>query len=96
MPPYAVHMRQTEVQAVDLLRVQQAVFGLRAFIVIEEIGPPHLRNFHVERKFWSTLSMVRAETKPGVKLRLARCGGPSLPRDVFQDRRTGPPRVLIA
>jgi hypothetical protein len=48
-------MRQTEIQAVDLLRVQQTVFGLRAFIVIEEIGPPHLRNFMFQRKFWSTL-----------------------------------------
>ena len=31
------------------------MFGLRAIIVIEEIGPPHLRNFMFQRKFWSTL-----------------------------------------
>ena len=45
----------TEVRAVSLLRVQQAVLSLRAFIVIEEIGPPHLRDFVFQSKFWSTL-----------------------------------------
>ena len=45
----------TEFQAVDLLRVQQTVFGWRAFAVIEEIGPPHLGNFMFQRKFWPTL-----------------------------------------
>ena len=31
------------------------MFGLRAFIVIEEIGPPHLRDLMFQRKFRSTL-----------------------------------------
>jgi hypothetical protein len=44
-----------ETQAFDLLRVQQAALGLRAFIVIEEIGPLHLCDFMFHRKFWSPL-----------------------------------------
>lgn len=39
----------------DLLGIQQAALGLRAFIVIEEIGPPHLHDFMFHRKFWSPL-----------------------------------------
>ena len=31
------------------------MLGLSAFVVIEEIGPPHLRDFMFEREFWSTL-----------------------------------------
>jgi hypothetical protein len=31
------------------------VLGFRAFIVILEIGPPDLRNFMFQRKFWSIL-----------------------------------------
>jgi len=48
-------MSQTETQALGLLRVQQAALGLRAFIVIKEIGPPHLHDFMLHRKFWSPL-----------------------------------------
>ena len=42
-------------QHVGLPRIQQAALSFGAFIVIEEVGPPRLRDFMLQRKFWATL-----------------------------------------
>ena len=41
--------------AVELPKVQQAALSFGAFNVIEEVGPPHLRDFMLQREFGSTL-----------------------------------------
>ena len=65
------------------------MFGLRAFIVIEEIGPPHLRNLMFQRKFRSTLIDEPPSRDRGIHQLLAAaqgspCGTPRTPHSVRQ------------
>jgi hypothetical protein len=35
--------------------IQQTALSFGPFIIVEEVGPPHLRDFMLQRKFWATL-----------------------------------------